>query len=384
MQLSKFLTLVALVAGRVEAHPGHDLTEEFMERRSFVNSVSQVSLSHCADKLRARGVEDRNVARRAAALEAARARRGLLERDLDSLDKSHDMSDLGYTEDTSASTLFSSNGSCVLTPEVTQGPYYVGGEYVRKDVTDGQAGLDITLDYQVIDVDTCEPVPEVYLEMWHCNATGVYSGVVSSGNGDTSDTSNLDKTFLRGIQPTDEDGVAQFQSIFPGHYVGRATHIHIMSSHVGQAFFDQDLIEAVDSLEPYTSNTGELTTNEEDSILSEEAVDVDPFFYYTYLGNSLSDGLFAWVAFGINTSSISHVTPASFLYESGGVANSDSGMGGGPGGPGGPGDAPSGAPPNGINATMIIPSTSSSGLLTPTPTPTPNSAGSVKLLGVLF
>lgn len=83
------------------------------------------------------------------------------------------------------------------------------------------------------------------------------SGIVASGNGDSSDTSNLDNTFLRGIQETDEDGVAQFETIFPGHYTSRATHIHIIihtnatvyengtlgqevsASHVGQAFFDQ-------------------------------------------------------------------------------------------------------------------------------------------------
>jgi hypothetical protein len=123
MQLSKLVTLIHLTALSVRAHPGHDLTEEIMERRSFVNSVRQVSLAHCADKLRARGVENRNLARRAATLETARARRGLARRDLDSLDTSHDMSDLGYTENTSISKLFSSNGSCVLTPEVTQGPY---------------------------------------------------------------------------------------------------------------------------------------------------------------------------------------------------------------------------------------------------------------------
>src|SRR5262249_6544228 len=64
---------------------------------------------------------------------------------------------------------------------------------------------------------TCEPVPDVYLEMWHCNSTGVYSGVVASGNGDSSDETNIDKTFLRGIQQTDSDGVAQFETLFPGH-----------------------------------------------------------------------------------------------------------------------------------------------------------------------
>jgi protocatechuate 3,4-dioxygenase beta subunit len=55
---------------------------------------------------------------------------------------------------------------------------------------------------------------------------GVYSGVIASGNGNSNDDSNLDATFLRGLQKTDDEGVAQFQTIFPGHYTGRATHIH--------------------------------------------------------------------------------------------------------------------------------------------------------------
>jgi protocatechuate 3,4-dioxygenase beta subunit len=282
----------------------------------------------------------------------------------------------------------------------------VGGEYVRQDVTESQKGVEITLDYQVIDVDTCEPVPDVYVEIWHCNSTGVYSGVVANGNGDSSDSTNLDNTFLRGIQPTDSDGVAQFKSLFPGHYTGRATHIHVMvhtnatlyanqtlgnqiyASHVGQTFFDQDLITAVEKVEPYNTNTQELTTNEEDNILSEETKTdgVNPFMDYTYLGDSVADGLFAWVAFGINTTYTSEVTPAAFLYESGGVENPDSGMGGPGGAPpggagpsGGPpgGAAPSGAPPgipdNGT-ASASETQTSPSATSSVTPRSTPNAA----------
>lgn len=105
----------------------------------------------------------------------------------------------------------------------------MGGEYVRENVIEDQEGVDTILDYQVIDVDTCEPVPDVYLEMWHCNATGVYSGIVAGGNGDQADEANYDTTFLRGIQQTDEDGVAQFETIFPGHYLSRTNHVSTIS-----------------------------------------------------------------------------------------------------------------------------------------------------------
>ncbi|KAF2445633.1 aromatic compound dioxygenase [Karstenula rhodostoma CBS 690.94] len=350
------LTLLSAVS----AHPGHDLTQEIAERREFLSSVKRSDLSHCAAKLKARGVNKRNVVRREAALEKARAKRALRKRDLDTvIATDHNATAQGYTLNTDATTLFSGNASCVLTPEVTQGPYYVGGEWIRSNVVEDQAGVPTLIDYQVIDVDTCEPVTGVYLEMWHCNSTGVYSGVVASGNGDSSDESNINNTFLRGIQKTDADGVAQFETTFPGHYTSRATHIHLMvhtnatlyvngtlgnnvsTSHVGQAFFDQNLISAVELTEPYNTNTQEITDNSDDSIFNEEADGVDPFHEYTLLGDDISDGVFAWLAFGIISTQVNSVTPASYYYAEGGVANKNSGgMGGGSGG----------APPSGSGA----------------------------------
>ncbi|KAM5385376.1 hypothetical protein ACJZ2D_001017 [Fusarium nematophilum] len=348
------------------AHPGHDHVQEAAERRDFLSSAKRSSLAHCADKLKARGIESRNIARRSAQINKARQKRGLLKgRDLESvLDTSHNQTDEGITLDTDADTLFAGINSCVLTPEVTQGPYYIAGEYVREDVVEEQEGVPITLDYQVIDVETCDPVPDIYLEIWHCNATGVYSGIIANGNGDSSDDANIDNTWLRGIQPTNDDGVAQFQSIFPGHYTGRTTHIHIMvhanatllsnktlgsenyASHVGQAFFDQDLITEVERLEPYRSNAQQLTENADDNILRQEADadgGIDPVMEYTLLGDDVSEGLYAWFAFGVDTTQSQSITPAAVLYESGGVANDDSGggSGGGNGGNGGNGGAPS-------------------------------------------
>jgi hypothetical protein len=188
--------------------------------------------------------------------------------------------------------------------------------------------------------------------MWHCNSTGVYSGVVANGNGDSSDESNI---------------VAQFESTFPGHYTSRATHIHVMvhtnatllanhtlgrdnyASHVGQAFFDQELISQVETLEPYASNTQEITLNEDDGILNEEVKTdgVDPFMEYALIGDSISDGLFAWLAFGINSTQSNSVSPAVYYYKEGGVANENSGApgGGAPGGTPPSGSAPTGTPP---------------------------------------
>lgn len=227
-------------------------------------------------------------------------------------------------------------------------------------MTESQAGVPLYLDIQVIDTNTCEPLPNVALDFWHCNATGVYSGVAASGNGDSSDTSNLNATFLRGIQSTDSDGVVQFQSIAPGHYTGRANHIHILAhtegtwsllenntitggettAHVGQLFFDQDLISQFEAVEPYASNTQELLENSEDNILAGEADTIDPFVEYVLLGDSIEDGIFAWISMGLNATASYSVSAAASYGENGGVANADSGMGGGGGGGGG---APSGS-----------------------------------------
>ncbi|KAH6686797.1 Intradiol ring-cleavage dioxygenase [Plectosphaerella plurivora] len=350
-----------LFAAIAAAHPGHDVSEELAERKAFLGSVKRASLGHCAEKLKARGIEERNSRRRAALVDAVRERRGLKKRDFETvLNTDHNKTDLGYTVNTAADELFRGKNSCVLTPEVTQGPYYVGGEYVRRDITEDEKGVPLTIDYQVIDVDTCEPV-SAYLEIWHCNALGVYSGVVAAGNGDSSDDSNLDATWLRGIQKTDDDGVAQFDTIVPGHYTGRAVHIHLMvhtnatefenktlgneiyASHIGQAFFDQELINAVELTSTYSDNQQSLTLNENDSIFEQEAATdgVDPVMEYTMLGDNIEDGLFAWLAFGVNKTDSQKISPAVFLYEGGGVENEDSGMGGGGGG--GPGGRPPGA-----------------------------------------
>jgi hypothetical protein len=198
----------------------------------------------------------------------------------------------------------------------------------------------------------------------------VYSGVVASGNGDSSDTSNLDNTFGRGLVSTDENGVAQFVSTFPGHYTSRATHIHVLAtlnatvlanntltggevSHVGQLFFDQDLITEVELNEPYASNTQTLTLNSEDQIFSGEAASQDPIFEYVLLGDSAADGVLAWISVGIDATESYSVSSAATYYADGGVMNdSGSSPGGGdmggaaPSGSGAPGSAPSGSPPS--------------------------------------
>jgi protocatechuate 3,4-dioxygenase beta subunit len=256
--------------------------------------------------------------------------------------------------DTPAAQLFGSNATCALVPEVTIGPYYVEGELIRTDITDGQGGVPVHLDIQFVDISSCAAVPELLIDIWHCNATGVYSGVVAQGQG------GLATTHGRGAQKSDTDGVVEFDTVFPGHYTGRATHIHMMSTtgaevlsngtftggtatHIGQVFMDQDLISQVETTSPYSTNQQQLTTNAQDSIAISEATDShDPFLNYVMLGDSISDGLLMWITIGIDTTANynDNRVAASHYYAGGGVANSNSGGAGGAGGPGG-------APPNG-------------------------------------
>ncbi|KIW04501.1 hypothetical protein, variant [Verruconis gallopava] len=358
--------VLVILAGISNAHPGDDHRSELMKRAEWLNQVERRDLSHCAEKLKARGVHARALQRRSALADSRRTMRSLPSlpylkaRDLDSVvNISHHSSLTGLTASSTDETIFSGNSSCILNPEVTEGPYYVLGELVRKNVTEGFAGVPLTLDIQIIDVNTCEPVPDIMLDFWHCNSTGVYSGVVANGNGNSADLTNLDTTFNRGIQKADDDGVVTFDSTFPGHYTGRATHIHIMGhigatvganntlssqgsiAHVGQIFFDQDLISQVEAVEPYASNTQELTLNADDMIASQAAEDVDPFAEYVLLGSDISDGILAWTTIGVNVTANYSVSAAATIYADGGVANENA-MGGGPDAPGA-----SGGPPNG-------------------------------------
>lgn len=130
---------------------------------------------------------------------------------------------------------------------------------------------------------------------------------------------------------------------FNGSILPNATYSGGTVSHVGQIFFDQSLITEVDTVSPYSENTQTLTLNSEDSILSQEAATGDPVVQYSLLGDDISEGIFAWISFGIDLTVQETVSPAVYYGEDGGVANADSNAGG----PGGNGTMPTGTPPSG-------------------------------------
>lgn len=221
-QLSRLLPPMLLVGAGVLAHPGHDVAEEAAERAEFIKRAPQ-GIRACASGLQARSHVEDSLARRQQLAKEVRAKRGLIDalpmlsrRDFSDYNFSHaSTEDIRYGDD--ETKLFADNSSCILQPETTEGPYFVNGELIRTNIVEDQQGVPLFLDVQLLDTSTCEPIPAVFVDFWHCNATGVYSGVSASGNGNSvNDTSNLDATFLRGIQQTDGNGVVQIETIFPG------------------------------------------------------------------------------------------------------------------------------------------------------------------------
>ncbi|KAJ5933578.1 hypothetical protein N7454_005907, partial [Penicillium verhagenii] len=222
------------------------------------------------------------------------------------------------------------NTTCLLAPDTIFGPYDVDGELHRHDVRESEPGVNLYLDIGLIDVETCEPLPDTWLTIWACNATGSYSGytginpdTVSLLSGWTSrdDGTTDDETFLRGISKTNEAGIAEFLTIFPGYYDSRTTHIHVTVQsnvtgddtsysdasiqHVGQLFFEEDLINSVYQLSPYHAHLSTLnrTLNAEDSVYTVAMTDGYSAIISTeLLGETLADGLIGYITIGINKS----------------------------------------------------------------------------------
>jgi protocatechuate 3,4-dioxygenase beta subunit len=170
--------------------------------------------------------------------------------------------------------------SCVFNPEQEEGPYYVDRELLRSDITEGKVGVPLRVRVTIVDAKTCAPLPNAALDIWHCDASGVYSGYTkvnvgggpggrggpgfpgrppgpppngasgedmppqgpppNGGPGGMRGPGGMppkphttdDLVFLRGVQISDAKGTVEFNTIFPGHYPGRVNHIH-MKVHVG-------------------------------------------------------------------------------------------------------------------------------------------------------
>ncbi|CAF1046674.1 unnamed protein product [Adineta ricciae] len=172
---------------------------------------------------------------------------------------------------------------CILTPQAVEGPYYWNST-IRQNITEGKAGIAFRLSIYVTDTSNCTPLVNALVDLWHCDAVGIYSHYIAASQG-VQNGANDNQTFFRGLALTDANGIATFDTIYPGWYTGRATHIHLKVhvgmkvtsntsgtysdghvSHTGQLFFNDTLTDSVALVSPYSTHTIVRTRNSEDNI----------------------------------------------------------------------------------------------------------------------
>lgn len=208
---------------------------------------------------------------------------------------------------------------CVLTPEQEEGPFYIDLAQVRHDIVENRSGVPLALALTVVDSNTCQPIRDAALDIWHCDAFGVYSGEPSEGS--------EGETYLRGIQLTDGNGLAEFATIYPGQYPGRTTHIHVKVhiggqqsggvysgghvSHTGQLFTSDRRDAEVFAVAPYDRNTAEITPRSRDGVFRDQGGS-SSVLALTRVGNSLArDGFTARATLGVDPSATPDRPPRS-------------------------------------------------------------------------
>jgi Dioxygenase len=199
---------------------------------------------------------------------------------------------------------------CLLTPEQEEGPFYIDLGQVRRDIVEDRPGVPLALALTVVDAGTCEPIRDAAVDIWHCDALGVYSGEPSEGS--------KGQTYLRGIQLTDGKGLAEFATIYPGQYPGRTTHIHVKvhiggrqsdgtysggyASHTGQLFTTDRRDAEVFALAPYNRNAAGITLRDADGIYRDQGGS-NAVLALARVGSSLArDGFKARATLGVDPS----------------------------------------------------------------------------------
>ena len=169
-----------------------------------------------------------------------------------------------------------SSGACKVGDTETDGPYPLynkrNASITHTDITEGKTGLPLSMSITIRNVNNnCAIVADARVDVWHCDKDGYYSGYVNQGYLGNQD--NTAKTFCRGIATTDVHGVARFQTIYPGWYQGRVTHIHAQI-YVGvqlklttQIAFPEEINTAVYTTDLYKAHGQNATKNTTDNII---------------------------------------------------------------------------------------------------------------------
>ena len=222
---------------------------------------------------------------------------------------------------------------CNLTCESTLGPCYAT-TVERKDISEGHDGLPVRLAFLVVD-ETCKPIPGATVDIWHAAPEGLYSGEDASDFCTSGDAVARAGRWFRGVQTTDANGRADFDTCFPGWYSSRTVHIHFTVRINGsefvtsQLFFDDTLNDDIINHQPlYNARGARDTTNANDNVVSAESVG-----NYLFTTQRLADGA---------------MLAAKTLVIRSSLANAQCSIPGGGGGGGGPppgGDGGMGPPP---------------------------------------
>lgn len=182
-----------------------------------------------------------------------------------------------------ATDLLDGSGTCELVHETIAGPTWFDAHAVRSDVREDRPGVPLDLALRVVQLPGCTPVAQAVVDLWQCDALGVYSGFAgaepgqggSAGGrdeyGDAESAATDGATFLRGTQVTGADGVVRFGTVYPGWYPTRTPHLHL-KVHLGtttvlttQLFFDDAVSDQVYAADPYRQHTGRDTRNDRDA-----------------------------------------------------------------------------------------------------------------------
>ncbi len=171
-------------------------------------------------------------------------------------------------------------------PEMVEGPFYANGGQIRSDIRDGQPGQQLELTISVVDARSGTPLPAVDVDLWHCNASGHYSGYDVNPDELPENISNGQKatnndTFLRGRQTTDAEGQVTFQTIYPGWYTLRTPHIHLKMfegdscNTTTQLYLPENLNQELYAKADYARGAEQDTHNKTDPVIASTVGDID-------------------------------------------------------------------------------------------------------------
>ncbi len=188
-----------------------------------------------------------------------------------------------------------------------------------------------------MDTNSCSPIADALVDVWHCDSVGFYSHYIAASLGQMNRQTD-NSTFFRGKrifllflscfyisisiigqQVTDSKGIATFDTIYPGWYDGRATHVHVKVhigsnltniggaiyakgghvSHTGQIFFDDELTDTIARISPYSTHTVQRVRNNEDGIF-EESNGATMILPIQFLGNDLTSGMTGEITLGVD------------------------------------------------------------------------------------